>query len=1049
VSNEGRKSDAVGLEETAEVGLAETAASDGATPSVATSSVKFLSPGARVGRYVITQTIGSGGMGVVYRAYDPELSRDVALKLLKVGADGSTGSGREGRLLREAQAMARLQHPNVVAVHDVGLADEGVFIAMEFVEGQTLDAWLSAQKRSLREIIDVFAGAGHGLIAAHHAGLVHRDFKPSNVIVSPTGRVRVVDFGLARAAEARGEKHGRTVPLRATSETVTLAGAIVGTPAYMAPEQHLGETVDHRADQFSFCVALWEAVYGRRPFLGARVEELVEHVVGGIREDPPPEIKVPPRLVRLLDRGLERAPDARYPTMDALVADLTRATPTRHRMIVAAAAIAGVAAVGGGALMWRAESHDRCAAAAEPVTRVWTPDARTTIRTAFIATRRPYAADSFERVGRTLDAYATAWSGMSRDACEATQVRGVQSGAMLDRRTQCLDRRLGALRATVEVLRKADGDVVDRAAAMAAGLPRIDRCADTAALEAAYPPPDDEAMRRQLERAASRLDDAHALLEAGRYREGLAIAREVVGTGHPAYPPVDARGRYLVGRLLALSGDPTAAEPVLREAATAAAAARDDELLARIWIELLGIHAAKGRYQEAHAVGLTADAAVVRAGGGALLRADLDFALAQALFEEGKITEAKDAATRALSAREQALGQSHLFVARAAAELAKSLQRLGKLDEAGEQLRRALPVLEAALGRDHPEVGDHLAILGTLLWTQGKLDEALSTRNRVLAIREAAFGAKNAMVARALNGVGDVLYDMGKYEDAKGYYQRAYDTWIATVGPDDPSLRYALHNLGEVARAQGKFDEARQWHERDLALRERVMGKQHPSVAFSLRALGIVLMQQGEYDRARELLLRALALQEATVGHDHKDTAAVMNALGNVELGAAHLDAAWTWHEKALAARVKALGAEHFEVGISENNLGEILEQRGRFREAIEHFERSRQIVEKAVGAEHPTLAYPLRGLGRCRLELGQTREAVTLLERALELRKKDVPDARELGRTRFTLARALVATDRARAVELAREAQAELAAAGPGEKALQREVATWLRAHG
>ena len=225
-----------------------------------------LAPGSRVDRYQILGAVGRGGMGEVYAAYHPDLDRKIALKV--VHEAGAESAERRARLLREARAIARLSHPNVVVVHDAGTVDGRVYIAMEFVEGETVDAWLRAGSRGWREVVDVFIAAARGLAAAHAAGIVHRDFKPQNVMIGRDGTVRVMDFGLARLAEEPPDcpDVGATGPATRPRDGDE-DGRAVGTPAYMAPEQFRGEAIDARADQFSFCVALHEALFGIRPAL--------------------------------------------------------------------------------------------------------------------------------------------------------------------------------------------------------------------------------------------------------------------------------------------------------------------------------------------------------------------------------------------------------------------------------------------------------------------------------------------------------------------------------------------------------------------------------------------------------------------------------------------------------------------------------------------------------------------------------------------------------------------------------------------------------------
>ncbi|HEY8376023.1 MAG TPA: protein kinase, partial [Nannocystis sp.] len=314
-----------------------------------------LGRGARIDRYVIEDVLGAGGMGIVYRAVDPELGRPVALKLVRAPNGGSSPTSQgQARLLREAQAMAKIAHPNIVTVYDVGVARDQVFVAMELVDGVSMSTWLRERPRSWREVLHVMQQAGRGLEAAHAAGLVHRDFKPDNILVGRDGRVRVVDLGLARPAAAptprehdRPTATGDADPSLPRELDLTRTGAIIGTPLYMAPEQHLGEAVDARTDQYSFCVTLFEGLYGTFPFTGATYPELVCRVLGGGPDDPPRDARVPRWLHRIVLRGLSTAPDARYPSMSALLDALERGLSRKWRLWLAGGLVAalGVAAL--------------------------------------------------------------------------------------------------------------------------------------------------------------------------------------------------------------------------------------------------------------------------------------------------------------------------------------------------------------------------------------------------------------------------------------------------------------------------------------------------------------------------------------------------------------------------------------------------------------------------------------------------------------------------------------------------------------------------------
>jgi hypothetical protein len=312
--------------------------------------MRTLAVGDRVGRYLVLSTLGAGGMGVVHAAYDPQLDRKVALKVLRGNLGGTTSEARK-RLRREAQAIAQLSHPNVVGVYDVGATDDGmVYIAMEFVEGDTLTQWLKRWPRTWKEIVEVFVQAARGLVAAHSVGLLHRDFKPDNVLVGGDGRVRVTDFGLARSVLAPEEGAKPAVPTSALHAELTATGAVLGTPRYMPPEQLTGDNIEARSDQFSFCVALYEALYAVHPLPGATAIGMLER---GERAMPPPEhAKVPSPIARAVMRGLERDRSKRFPAMASLIAELSP-RQERSRVRFAAMGLGALVLVGAAAAaMW-------------------------------------------------------------------------------------------------------------------------------------------------------------------------------------------------------------------------------------------------------------------------------------------------------------------------------------------------------------------------------------------------------------------------------------------------------------------------------------------------------------------------------------------------------------------------------------------------------------------------------------------------------------------------------------------------------------------------
>ena len=307
-----------------------------------------------IGRYRVERVLGVGGMGTVYAAFDPDLERRVALKLLNADR---VGDELRARLLREARAMARLQHTNVVTVYEVGTEGGRDYVAMELVEGETLKAWLEVATREPDAIVAAFAAAGQGLAAAHAAGIVHRDFKPHNVLRRRDGRVMVTDFGLARGVEASSPVNAleTTATVGDSLSGLTRTGSVLGTPAYMAPEQWSGAVVGPRADQFSFCVALWEALTGERPFSGTTLEELKAQVHKG----PGNPAKLPRALREPLVRGLAPDPAKRFPSMDALLAALH---PRKRSPLFIAGGAAAIALAAGVFVAVRPSAEPVCPA---------------------------------------------------------------------------------------------------------------------------------------------------------------------------------------------------------------------------------------------------------------------------------------------------------------------------------------------------------------------------------------------------------------------------------------------------------------------------------------------------------------------------------------------------------------------------------------------------------------------------------------------------------------------------------------------------------------
>jgi tetratricopeptide (TPR) repeat protein/tRNA A-37 threonylcarbamoyl transferase component Bud32 len=793
-----------------------------------------------IGRYIVLGLLGKGGMGVVYSAYDPELDRKVALKLLRViqGRKGTDLDAKRQRLLREAKAIARLSHPSVVVVYDVGTYQDQVFIAMELVDGMTATRWRDTAKPTWKQVLEVFKAAGEGIAAAHAADLIHRDLKPDNVMVTRENKVRVMDFGLARQLERMSEDSFTSIAASPEGEEPTMPGSrpmearltnegnVVGTPAYMPPEQYLGIT-DERSDQFSFCVSLYECLYGTHPFEAKTSYGLTANVQAGRVHEAPAGTKVPAWLRKILIKGMKPRPEDRYQSMRELLEALARDPAIARRRWLAACGVAASAialAIG----VQRAADSKRafCAAAPEKLASVWelpTSSRRggprhDAVAQAFLSTGKPYARDAIRGVTKFLDEYAARWAGLYKDACEATHVRGEQSNEVLDLRMECLNERLGGMRALTEVFTGATGEVVEHAIDAAHALTVLDGCSDIKQLKSIIPTPD-PAARARVDALRHELGRIKAIHDSGRYLAALEKLGPIVGEARNlAYRPLEAEALARVATINSELGRHAEAEKALETALDAAVASHHDDLLPEISAWLVWVVGFQGRFDDAEKWRRFAEATIERTTGAESL------AYSWLLNNVGVI-----------------------------------YQLQGRFAEALEYQNRAKTIKERSLGADDPDVAVTLGNVALALNALGRAEEALEVCDRSLRIRQRTQGDSHPRVADELSNRGEILSALGSSTEALVAYKKALEIWQREFGPEDPAAAYALTGMGKALVASDRAREARPLLERALAIRERHDADKERLAETEFALATALSNERQEPERALSLARRALA----------------------------------------------------------------------------------------------------------------------------------------------------------------------------------------------
>lgn len=927
-------------------------------PSGPTAPASSAEPGTRVAssRYLVIEEIARGGMGRVLRAYDPKLQREVALKAVR--SDFTTADAR-ARMIREARAMAQVSHPNVVAVFDVEDGDDAqVLLAMEYVEGVTLRQWLKTP-RPWAEIVDNFLAAGRGLAAAHAEGLLHRDFKPANVLVGSDARVRVTDFGLARAPASEpslddADPSAIMTSSDTLSEQLTEAGVVMGTPRYMAPEQHTGDALSPATDQYAFCVSLWEALAGEPPFSG-------RSGLGKAKLAGPPawpkSTGVPGRIVDALRRGLAASPADRHPSMSALLTLLESSTQTTRRGWAAAFGV--VASLSVAAMAWHAGRGGAapCEGARAQLEGIWDDARRDEVTEAFGASELPYAAATWEEIGPRLDGYADDWVQMHTETCEATSVHHTQSDELLDLRMGCLRRAKDKLGASARLLALGDPAVIGRARNLADGLSPLSACADVDALKTGVPAPE-SSEREVVEQIQAQFEISAAAVAAGKFdrsTEALARARELADS--ITYEPIETELLLREAITVSSLGDYEGAETKLRDALERGVRWGQWDITRNTLLQLITIvgHHQK-RPDEAMGYIHVAQGLIKRTGRLGVMRMQWHSVRAAVFAEKGDLAGSERELRHALRVGIEDLGEDHHDLGVVRSNLGSTLNHLGRRKEAEEQHRAAVDAWLRALGPDHPRVAAGRNNLAASLLYRGEWDE----------------GAEQLTLAIA--------------------------NWNASLGEEHPNVLAAKVSLAAARKFQGRFDEAHALLQEAAAAQTAKFGPEHPAVASVRNNLANLSLAQGDYAAAAAEQRQALRIREATLPADDLAVAASHDNLGMALYGLGELDEAESHFRAGLGTRVAQLGEAHPHVGQSKANLGRLLVARGDHDAALPYLEAAWTIA-RSEDASPDLRAEAGFGLAQARWATGDRDGARQVAQGAEEAAKNAGPTYEVMGR--------------------------------------------------
>lgn len=803
-----------------------------------------VSPPTRLGRYTLLDRIGRGGFGVVYRALDPVLGREVATKLLR-SRKGADGLRDADALIHEARMTAQLQHPHVVRIFDVGRIDgdasaygADVFIVMELLDGQPLNRWLRHETREPREIVEVFLQAADGLAAAHQHGIVHCDVKPANVFVTHDGQVKVLDFGLSRHTSRR------TRTTTQTERPVLESGAhrlVVGTKLYMAPEAHEGGDLDAAADQYSFALGLIEALAGEIPFSRKGRGTLVGEKLVGVSAAWLKAHGVARDLGAILMRATSPDPTHRYPGMDSLATELRAWLSPRS--LWRWGAVAGLAAVAVGVGVSASRDPTPCELQPDAASNLWGQS-----RSA-VAARWPQGdpTGGRERFAAEIDTFVEQWTESARAVCDLEERPAVG----LEQAQTCLRERLGRLDAVLTTVEAADDRVLLRIPELVTQFVPPSYCLDPKRAHELPPTPNSAQDQEDVAEVRDLLSRARANYAAGTFAEGLRLAKQgLIAANGVGFEPAQAEAMYEVGVLTVASGDVVGGAEYIEHAYLKAESRKQDRLAAAAAVRLVSIH---GRHlmqdERARSWARRSSVALERLADNTKFRAALEYNLGLLEHAGGSLDLAKDHFQRALSLYEENGDERDARTCRMSLGVIEEMK--GESETALELFREAYSGARTSLGLHHPDTATALTTVAGAQSSLGQLQVARENFETALGVFEQTFGRDHDTVASTLINVGTVEFELAHYDKALEHHERALEIYETLLPKGHPRTATAVENIAAAHGRMGAYEKAREGHARALEMRRLHLDPSSPILAHTHANLGLALANLGRHDESQ------------------------------------------------------------------------------------------------------------------------------------------------------------------------------------------------------